>query len=369
VSCALHTMNTSAMCGPQSASSDEIFVFPRRKASGRVSRSTGKRGEAPSACARSKRQRHPTGFTYAKIAQAFDRPQAEAAAAFGISITTMKHICRRFGLDRWPYRRPRRAALTSVPPAQCDMQIGFRRGQGNTACMRGSMKPAGPVDSHLQAFKSRDGDVDRTPEICTWREAPAKLQAGSTATHSVQLSAHATIPSACTEAFGILFNPPPISCEAPIWPALPCHPKRFCRREDPSRLHVGTMGVLRHMGSTDSLLSMASTVGTAVSELSEASGPSSCSEEDYRLHVSEASSLSSCSEEGYRLHDWDSLPSFGPKLRSEQGSLDRRLPTACHKDCVCVDDEGDVEESLGWLVYPDDALARGRAEQQPALLV
>jgi hypothetical protein len=111
------------------------------------------------------------------------------------------------------------------------------------------------------------------------------------------------------------------------------------------------MGVLRHMGSTDSLLSMASTVDTAVSELSE------------------ASSLSSCSEEGYRLHDWDSLPSFGPKLRSEQGSLDRRLPTACHKDCVCVDDEGDVEESLGWLVYPDDALARGRAEQQPALLV
>jgi hypothetical protein len=32
--------------------------------------------------------------------------------------------------------------------------------------------------------------------------------------------------------------------------------------------------------------------------------------------------------------------------------------------CVCADDEDDVDESLGWLVCPDDALARWRAQQQ-----
>jgi hypothetical protein len=250
----------AAMCGPQGASSDEIFVFPRRKASERVSRSTGEHGEARSAC---KRQRHPTGFTFAKIAKAFDRPQAEAAAAFGISITTMKHICRHFGLDRWPYRRKRRAPLSPVSAAQCAMQIGFRQEQGSTASMRGSMKPAGPVDSHLQAFKSRDGDIDSTPAICTWREAPAKDQEGPAAPHSMHSSAYATIPSACTETSGILSNPQPTSCDC-TW---------------------ACWGALRHMGSTDSLLSIADTVDTAVFELAEASSLSQCSEEDYRLHV------------------------------------------------------------------------------------
>ena len=36
----------------------------------------------------------------------FGMPQPEAAKALGVSLTTLKQVCRRLGLSRWPYRRP-----------------------------------------------------------------------------------------------------------------------------------------------------------------------------------------------------------------------------------------------------------------------
>lgn len=326
---------------PRGGGSVEVFVFPRRKASGLVvSPSTGERGEAGRASSRcTKRKRHPAGFTYAQIAQFFDRPQAEAAADFGISITTMKHICRQFGLDRWPYRRPRRAPATPVPAAQHAMQTGFRQEQGTTARRtQDRMKPASPVDPRLQALKSHDGDVECTPQICMWREAPAKDQAGPTHENSMQMKALATIPSACTETSAILPMPQPISCEAPVLPA--CHAiGRFRSDSVGQEIYDDCMwaelGALDRMDSAASLASIASTVDLAVSELSAASSLSH-GREEYRLHVCPSSDQS-----------------------SEPGSLDRRLPADCHKDRACADDEGNLDESLGWLVCwnADDALA------------
>ena len=94
-------------------------MFPRRKI-----------GQGDSVSPETDRQyqyqrcRRPCEFTYAAIAERFDRPQAEAARAFGISITTMKQICRHLSIQRWPYRRPRRATLKARPsctPVQAEL--------------------------------------------------------------------------------------------------------------------------------------------------------------------------------------------------------------------------------------------------------
>jgi hypothetical protein len=39
----------------------------------------------------------------------FELKQKDAANEFGISLTAFKQVCRKLGVDRWPYRRPNRA--------------------------------------------------------------------------------------------------------------------------------------------------------------------------------------------------------------------------------------------------------------------
>jgi len=48
----------------------------------------------------------------------FDRPQPEAARVLKISLTTLKQVCRRHGLHRWPYRRACKPSRARNPAAQ-----------------------------------------------------------------------------------------------------------------------------------------------------------------------------------------------------------------------------------------------------------
>jgi hypothetical protein len=52
------------------------------------------------------RGRPPAVVDVEKMKQMFGKPQPEAAKALGVSLTTLKQVCRKLGLQRWPYRRP-----------------------------------------------------------------------------------------------------------------------------------------------------------------------------------------------------------------------------------------------------------------------
>ena len=57
----------------------------------------------------SKKGRPPARVDVERLRTMFGMPQPQAAQALGISLTTLKQVCRRLGLSRWPYRRPCKA--------------------------------------------------------------------------------------------------------------------------------------------------------------------------------------------------------------------------------------------------------------------
>ena len=61
------------------------------------------------------RGRPPLKVDFAAIEQYFHLPQPEAAKALGISLTSLKHVCRKHGLNKWPYRRAGRAYRLDCP--------------------------------------------------------------------------------------------------------------------------------------------------------------------------------------------------------------------------------------------------------------
>jgi len=69
-----------------------VPLFPRRKA-----------GETESAA--SSRGRDPVSLGYDVLEPLFALPQNAAAKRIGISLTALKQVCRKLGIERWPYRR------------------------------------------------------------------------------------------------------------------------------------------------------------------------------------------------------------------------------------------------------------------------
>jgi len=76
-----------------------VCVFPRSSKTRQI-----KHSDPP---VTGKRRRDPLAFTLEAIEQYYDVAQADAANELGVSVTTMKQICRRLGIGRWPYRRPK----------------------------------------------------------------------------------------------------------------------------------------------------------------------------------------------------------------------------------------------------------------------
>jgi hypothetical protein len=70
-----------------------VKIFSRRKV-----------GESSHQCPRGRR-RCPLEFNLETISAMSNMPQAHAALKLGVSVTSMKQICRRLGIDRWPYTR------------------------------------------------------------------------------------------------------------------------------------------------------------------------------------------------------------------------------------------------------------------------
>ena len=87
-----------------------FLMFPRRKAAelkGAGQQRSASSGAPP-------RKRSPSAFSADVIASLLHLPLAKAASALGVSATSLKKICRHFGMGCWPYRRPCHKAVTKA---------------------------------------------------------------------------------------------------------------------------------------------------------------------------------------------------------------------------------------------------------------
>ena len=83
-------------------------------------------GEAEQDAKREKpaRGRPPLKVDFTSIERFLHLPQPEAAKALGISLTSLKLVCRKKGLTKWPYRRAGRNG--GAPRA--DLGVGAQAG-------------------------------------------------------------------------------------------------------------------------------------------------------------------------------------------------------------------------------------------------
>lgn len=127
----------------QSAESMQVRLFPRRKA--------GELGNSPP------RGRAPLKVDRHAIQSLFDRPEGEAAKQIGISITAMKQLCRKLGIERWPYRRQKkeksaRAAARNTCSSVCASAIDNSMD---------TFEPAQTPHSEVSSVSTRAGSSQR----------------------------------------------------------------------------------------------------------------------------------------------------------------------------------------------------------------
>lgn len=126
-----------------------VCVFPRCSRTRQADRHSKPRPPG-------KRRRVPLAFTLEALEQYYNVPQAAAANELGVSVTTMKQICRRLGIERWPYQRPCLAAGPqglSRGERPRDASSEGPGGGGPTQDGRTSSEPAG-----LGAWDDQGGD-------------------------------------------------------------------------------------------------------------------------------------------------------------------------------------------------------------------
>ena len=92
----------------------------------------------------------------------FGRPQPEAAQILGISLTTLKQVCRRLGVTRWPYRRPSKACRPSKPQPDPETPGVMNPGLTNPASSLPSPFPANFQRPGMFRDSVRDGKQSAT---------------------------------------------------------------------------------------------------------------------------------------------------------------------------------------------------------------
>jgi hypothetical protein len=84
-------------CRKHALSALQVRLFPRRKLGDGSSTQTEK-------------GRPPLRVDMESIKPLFNLPQKDAAKALGISLTALKQVCRKLGVDRWPYWRRKKGS-------------------------------------------------------------------------------------------------------------------------------------------------------------------------------------------------------------------------------------------------------------------
>eukprot|EP00960_Hanusia_phi_P049028 759321-Hanusia_phi.AAC.2 len=80
--------------------SNRIRLFPRRKLG---------EDEGP------QKGRLPLVIDITTLQNLYGVPLVKAAKILGISLTTLKQVCRRLGIQRWPYQKPRKVETVLLP--------------------------------------------------------------------------------------------------------------------------------------------------------------------------------------------------------------------------------------------------------------
>lgn len=137
-----------------------VRLFPRRKLIG---------GEIP------EKGRAPLKVDMADIQALFGRPQSDAAKDIGISLTALKQICRKLGIQRWPYQRPCKSGRKYAKPASATSSAaGPHREASNRNADDGHMSES---EASTAGAESDDDEpcvsVDATSAADTPRSATA----------------------------------------------------------------------------------------------------------------------------------------------------------------------------------------------------
>eukprot|EP00960_Hanusia_phi_P030787 748841-Hanusia_phi.AAC.2 len=100
------SQETPAQLSPSQGSA--VFPAPSRKITvGEpfAVRLVPRKRKQPENCAEGINQREEVKISKEDVEKYFDMPQPEAAIALGISLSTLKNVCRKIGVYRWPYQR------------------------------------------------------------------------------------------------------------------------------------------------------------------------------------------------------------------------------------------------------------------------
>ena len=127
---------------------DVVRLFPRGKAKA-------------VAHAGPRKARSPMLFNYQAISSLFGRPQKEAAHRLGISLTTLKQVCRKLGVLRWPYMRG-----SSASARVC--------GGGNGRSGRGPAPGFAAAANLAEESESDDSDDSNSSAETTHAEGPSQ---------------------------------------------------------------------------------------------------------------------------------------------------------------------------------------------------
>lgn len=123
----LTPIHESGMAQPRTNLNAAVQLFPRRKAG--TSSSPIPKG------------RSPMLFSYHAVSSLFGTPQTDAAQRLGISLTSLKQVCRKLGVARWPYARPRKANHR-VRAAVEAVQTRAEESDSSDACSQSSAETA-----------------------------------------------------------------------------------------------------------------------------------------------------------------------------------------------------------------------------------
>ena len=98
-------------CTQPNRDKQAVRLFPRRKG-------------GDSLAAAPEKGRQPVELHMQTVAARFALPQAEAAQELGISLTALKQVCRKLGICRWPYRRPKKRGARAAPATMPSVHAG-----------------------------------------------------------------------------------------------------------------------------------------------------------------------------------------------------------------------------------------------------
>jgi len=130
-----------------------VRIFPRRKA-----------GESASACP--EKGRAPLKFDLASIQPLFALSQKDAARALGISLTALKKMCRKLGINSWVQVRDVRApASPSAAPTP----------RSSHPVSRGSSYTSADSSAEPRAQELEAPSIYAKPRLCAKAQAPVGI--------------------------------------------------------------------------------------------------------------------------------------------------------------------------------------------------